>query len=185
MIELTFQVVFFGWLCSSIAVAPKIDVGLDQELSMPEDSFVLRYFQFIQRYLSIGPPVYFVATGLNYSNTKEQNLICGGQYCNDDSLSTQIFIASKSPNYTYIARPASSWLDDYFDWTSSSTCCRYFPNNGSFCPHESELFIISLIRFILVAFGMNDSIVLYIFRNRLQQLPNQIGREQKTQYQCI
>ena len=38
-------VVFFGWLCASIAVAPKIDVGLDQELSMPEDSYMLKYFE--------------------------------------------------------------------------------------------------------------------------------------------
>lgn len=45
------MVVFFGWLCSSIAVSPHIDIGLDQELSMPEDSFVLKYFQFLQNYL--------------------------------------------------------------------------------------------------------------------------------------
>ena len=38
-------VVFFGWLCASIAVAPKIEVGLDQELSMPEDSYMLKYFE--------------------------------------------------------------------------------------------------------------------------------------------
>ena len=37
-------VVFFGWLCASIAVAPQIDVGLDQELSMPGDSYMLDYF---------------------------------------------------------------------------------------------------------------------------------------------
>ena len=37
-------VVFFGWLCASIAVAPDIDVGLDQELSMPGDSYMLDYF---------------------------------------------------------------------------------------------------------------------------------------------
>lgn len=136
------MVVFFGWFCSSVAVAPHIDVGLDQELSMPEDSFVLKYFQFIKQYLSIGPPVYFVVTGLNYSNTKHQNLICGGQYCNSDSLSTQLFIASKTPNYTYIARPPSSWLDDYFDWTASSECCFYFANNGSFCPHFRKYILI-------------------------------------------
>lgn len=105
---------------------------------MPEDSFVLKYFRFIKQYLSIGPPVYFVVSGLNYSSTKHQNLICGGQYCNDDSLSTQLFIASKTPNYTYIARPPSSWIDDFFDWTGSSSCCKYFPNNGSFCPHPSK-----------------------------------------------
>lgn len=139
-VRVVVMIVFFGWFCSSIAVAPHIEVGLDQELSMPEDSFVLKYFQFIQKYLSIGPPVYFVVSGVNYTKTNHQNLICGGQYCNDDSLSTQIFIASKSPNYTYVARPASSWLDDYFDWSGSSSCCKYFPNNGSFCPHEGKHF---------------------------------------------
>lgn len=42
------MVAFFGWFCSSVAIAPHIDVGLDQELSMPEDSFVLKYFRFIK-----------------------------------------------------------------------------------------------------------------------------------------
>ncbi|XP_059616891.1 NPC intracellular cholesterol transporter 1 isoform X3 [Phlebotomus argentipes] len=132
------MIIFFGWLCASISVAPHIDVGLDQELSMPEDSFVLNYFKFLQQYLSIGPPMYFVLkAGLNFSSTTHQNLICGGQFCNIDSMSTQIYIASKTPETSYIARPASSWLDDYFDWSASPSCCRSFPNNGSFCPHSS------------------------------------------------
>lgn len=46
----------------------------------------------------MGPPVYFVVTGgLNYSDTKVQNVICGAQKCNSDSLYTQIFTASKQP----------------------------------------------------------------------------------------
>lgn len=36
---------FFAWLCFSISVIPHIEIGLDQELSMAEDSFVLKYFQ--------------------------------------------------------------------------------------------------------------------------------------------
>ncbi|PSN54935.1 Niemann-Pick C1 protein [Blattella germanica] len=108
------MVVFFGWLCISISVVPKIEIGLDQELSMPEDSYVLNYFKNMTRYLSIGPPMYFVVKdGLNYSDPKQQNLICGGQYCNLDSLSTQIYLASKNPK----------------------SCCKYFPQNNSFCPH--------------------------------------------------
>lgn len=88
-------------------------------------------------FFSIGPPMYFVVKGgLNFSKTDHQNLICGGQYCNKDSLSTQVYIASKSPNSTYIARPASSWIDDYFDWSALTACCKYFPTNGSFCPHN-------------------------------------------------
>lgn len=41
------MVVFFGWLCTSIAVIPDIEIGLDQELSMSEDSYVLKYFKVI------------------------------------------------------------------------------------------------------------------------------------------
>lgn len=45
--------------------------------------------------LSMGPPVYFIVTeGLNYSNTNVQNIICGGQRCNVDSLYTQIYSAA-------------------------------------------------------------------------------------------
>ncbi|XP_071876116.1 Niemann-Pick type C-1a isoform X6 [Bombus fervidus] len=133
------MIVFFGWICSSIAVVPHIEIGLDQELSMPEDSFVLKYFKFLNNYLSIGPPMYFVVKeGLNYSNKDIQNLVCGGQYCNNDSVSTQIFIASKQSNRTYIAKPASSWLDDYIDWSQLSMCCKYFVSNDSFCPHTGS-----------------------------------------------
>lgn len=45
---------------------------------------------------SIGPNVYFVLKpGLNFTHEDDQNLICGGLRCNVDSLSTQIYIASK------------------------------------------------------------------------------------------
>jgi hypothetical protein len=33
---------------------------------------------------------------------------------------------------TYMARPASSWIDDYFDWTTLESCCSkppVFPGN--------------------------------------------------------
>jgi Niemann-Pick C1 protein len=37
--------VFTAWLCASIAVIPKIDIGLDVELTMTDDSYVLKYFK--------------------------------------------------------------------------------------------------------------------------------------------
>ncbi|XP_025834125.1 NPC intracellular cholesterol transporter 1 isoform X2 [Agrilus planipennis] len=132
------MIVFFGWLCSSIAVLPHVEIGLDQELSMPEDSFVLKYFKFLKDYLSIGPPMYFVVkNGLNYSNGKTQNLICSGQFCNPDSLTMQVYVASKMANSSYIARPSSSWIDDYFDWSSIKSCCKYNTTDGGFCPHNA------------------------------------------------
>ena len=136
------MIVFFGWLCSSLAVVPHIEVGLDQELAMPEDSFVLKYFKYLNSYLSIGPPVYFVVKeGLNYSDPRVQNLICSGQYCNSDSLTTQIFAASELSSINYIAKPAQTWLDDYLDWSSLPQCCKYNETDGSFCPHTNSKFI--------------------------------------------
>ena len=41
-------VLFFGWFCSSMAVMPSVEVGLDQEITMPDESFVLKYFEFLK-----------------------------------------------------------------------------------------------------------------------------------------
>lgn len=130
-------VTFFGFLCFNIAFIPHLDVGLDQELSMPKDSYVSKYFEYMKNYLSIGPPVYFVVHGdIDYSQDLVQNSLCGSQYCDHNSLTTKIFSASRQPNITYIARPATSWIDDYFDWCGINDCCKYFSNNGSFCPNN-------------------------------------------------
>jgi len=52
--------------------------------------------QHMEELLSMGPPVYFVLTeGLNYSQREVQNVICGGQGCNADSLYTHIYSAAK------------------------------------------------------------------------------------------
>lgn len=126
--------IFLAVSCCSLIVAPSIELGLDQELSMPKDSHIVKYFQFMADLLSMGPPVYFVVeSGLNYQNFTDQNLICGGVLCNDDSLNIQLYIASKYPEVTKIARPPSSWLDDYIDWLSISTCCKVNQTDGSFC----------------------------------------------------
>ncbi|KAK3872829.1 hypothetical protein Pcinc_022085 [Petrolisthes cinctipes] len=135
------MVVFAAWLCSSIAVVPKITIGLDQELSMPDDSYLQKYFKYLAEYLSVGPPVYFVLKGkLDFNNLTAQNKVCGTVDCNLDSLSTQVYLASRLSNRTYIAQPASSWLDDYMDWSvynmksSGTPCCRVKDSDGSFCP---------------------------------------------------
>ncbi|XP_060875869.1 NPC intracellular cholesterol transporter 1 homolog 1b-like isoform X2 [Metopolophium dirhodum] len=94
--------------------------------------------RFMKRYFSTGPPVYFVVTdGLNLTDVNDQNLLCGGIHCDQSSIANQIYRASKMANVTYINRPSTSWIDDYFDWSSLSSCCKVTQNN-SFCPHSSE-----------------------------------------------
>lgn len=134
------MLIFLLVSCLSLIVAPSVEIGLDQELSMPKDSHIVKYFQYMADLLSMGPPVYFVVEeGLNYENFTDQNLICGGVLCDDDSLNIQLYIASKYPEITKIARPSSSWLDDYIDWLSISTCCKVRVSDGSFCLSSGKL----------------------------------------------
>ncbi|EFN63960.1 Niemann-Pick C1 protein [Camponotus floridanus] len=130
-------VIFVAVVTTHVIIVPQVEIGLDQKLSMPEDSYVLKYFKYMDELLSMGPPVYFVLTkGLNYSNTEVQNVVCGSQGCNTDSLYSQIYSAAKQSSISYLSKAASSWIDDYIDWSTIDQCCKYFPNNQSFCPHN-------------------------------------------------
>ncbi|XP_076812151.1 NPC intracellular cholesterol transporter 1-like [Clavelina lepadiformis] len=132
-------ILFVAMSCFSGAVLNNIEIGLDQSLSMPEDSYVLGYFAGINEYLSVGAPVYFVVPeGQDYTTDQGANQICGGTGCNNNSLVQQVAYMAKMPNYSRIAYPVSSWIDDYYDWLKpQSSCCRYngsSPLTAQFCP---------------------------------------------------
>ena len=97
---LVFQMILFMFMtCASIALIPHIHIGLDQRLSMPSDSYVLDYFNKMDAYLSVGPPVYFVVeSGHNYTTTEGQNQICGSKGCPENSVLGQIFKSSQIAN---------------------------------------------------------------------------------------
>nr|QWX95805.1 NPC intracellular cholesterol transporter-like protein [Strongyloides stercoralis] len=130
-------VIFFGWLCSSLAFINQIQLGLDQKMAVPEDSYVLTHFKNNDRFLSVGPPVYFIIKGYyDYSRIDLQNKLCSGIGCKSDSLGAQISKAAKWNNRSYIAEPVMNWVDDYISWLKSNgepSCCRRFENNNTFC----------------------------------------------------
>ncbi|XP_075414452.1 NPC1-like intracellular cholesterol transporter 1 [Tenrec ecaudatus] len=115
-----------------------ISVGLDQELALPKDSYLLDYFLFLNRYFEVGAPVYFVTTaGYNFSSEAGLNGICSSAGCDSYSLTQKIQYATEFPEESYLAIPASSWVDDFIDWLTPSSCCRLYafgPNVGEFCP---------------------------------------------------
>ncbi|XP_053427652.1 NPC intracellular cholesterol transporter 1 isoform X3 [Nycticebus coucang] len=127
--------VFVGVLSFSVAVLNKVEIGLDQYLSMPDDSYVVDYFKSISQYLHAGPPVYFVLEeGHDYTSLQGQNMVCGGMGCNNNSLVQQLFNAAQLDSYTRIGFAPSSWIDDYFDWVKpQSSCCRVYNTTEQFC----------------------------------------------------
>lgn len=136
IVRISIIIIFLGWLCSSIAVINQLEIGLDQKLSVPEDSYVLRYFDNQEKYLSVGPPLYTVIKdGYDYTTYDDQNLICSSDGCYRFSLLMQISYAAMNSNRTYIAYPAFSWLDDYFIWAGSD-CCKVYENTKEYCPSK-------------------------------------------------
>lgn len=52
----------------------------------------MKYFVYLEKYLSVGPPVYFVVKdGLNYSDINVQSKICATHnFCDEGSLPAQL-----------------------------------------------------------------------------------------------
>lgn len=49
--------------------------------------------------LTMGAPVYWIlGPGLSLNDVKQQNLVCGGPGCNNDSVVTKLYIASNYPD---------------------------------------------------------------------------------------
>jgi len=48
-IRIAVMVIFISVLAAHVVVIPQIEIGLDQKLSMPEDSYVLKYFKVRKR----------------------------------------------------------------------------------------------------------------------------------------
>ena len=86
-------------------MAGHISLGLDQKLSMPHDSYVLTYFESLNKYLSVGSPVYFVVErGHNYTDITGQDMVCGGKGCPEYSLLGQVYKATRQPKRLVVSK---------------------------------------------------------------------------------
>ncbi len=120
-------VVFAGILTLSLIFARKVEMGLDQRLALPPHSYLRNYFDAVDTWLEVGPPVYFVAEQADMLHRSGQQALCGRfTTCNPFSVSNSLEGERKRPESSFIAEPAASWQDDFFGWLNPvlESCCR-------------------------------------------------------------
>ncbi|KAF8665679.1 hypothetical protein AX16_000132 [Volvariella volvacea WC 439] len=118
---------FGGVFVASVISIQHIELGLDQRLALPSDSYLISYFNNLDAYLDIGPPVYFVAKDIDLRSRAGQQSLCGRfTTCDDFSVANRLEGERKRPESSFISEPSASWIDDFFGWLDpgKEECCR-------------------------------------------------------------
>ncbi|KAF2679789.1 multidrug efflux transporter AcrB transmembrane domain-containing protein [Lentithecium fluviatile CBS 122367] len=126
--------VFFGIFTAALALFPEVQLGLDQRIAIPSDSYMIPYFNDLYDYFNAGPPVYFVTKELNVTQREAQKELCGRfSTCDQHSLANIVEAERKRPEVSYLAASAANWLDDFFLWLNpeNEKCC--VNEDGSTC----------------------------------------------------
>ena len=98
---------------------------------------MIPYFDSVDAYLDIGPPVYFVVHDVDVTQRPGQQKLCGRfTTCEPLSIASTLELERGRPDVSYISQPAASWIDDYFNWLdpNKDKCCRVRNNDPTtFC----------------------------------------------------
>ncbi|KAG9245386.1 patched sphingolipid transporter-like protein [Calycina marina] len=119
-------VVFLGLFTAGISLMPEVTLGLDQRVAIPDDSYLIPYFNDLYDYFESGPPVYFVTRELNVTERKHQQQLCSRfTTCEQESLTNVLEQERKRSNTSFIASTPANWIDDYFRWLDPDLeeCC--------------------------------------------------------------
>lgn len=117
---------FLGLFMLGLSLAPQIPLGLDQRIALPSDSYLVNYFNDLDQYFNVGPPVYFVVKDANVTERSVQKKICGRfPGCQERSLANILELERMRPRVSFIGEPTSVWFDDFMNWLNPATeCCR-------------------------------------------------------------
>ncbi|KAH6618191.1 patched family-domain-containing protein, partial [Chaetomium sp. MPI-SDFR-AT-0129] len=118
--------VFLGIFAAAVALLPEVELGLDQRVAIPDDSYLIPYFNDLYDYFDAGPPVYFVTREFNGTEREQQQKICSRfTTCEQMSLTNILEQERKREEVSYIASPTAGWMDDFFQWLNpdNEACC--------------------------------------------------------------
>lgn len=93
-------------------------------------------------YFDVGPPVYFVARGVDITQREWQQALCGRfTSCEDFSVANRLEAERKRPESSFISEPTASWIDNFFAWLNpdEESCCRVRKSNPTvFCSERDS-----------------------------------------------
>lgn len=133
-----------------------VELGLDQRIALPRDSYLIQYFNEFEEYFKVGPPVYFMVRDVDATDTDGQSALCArAMGCDTWSAANVLEMERKRPTVSYIAQPTASWIDDLFMWLNpaNTNCCRFkksaptelcdpydWPDDCDMCIREEEYY---------------------------------------------
>ncbi|KAK4101592.1 multidrug efflux transporter AcrB transmembrane domain-containing protein [Parathielavia hyrcaniae] len=118
--------IFLGIFAAGLALLPEVELGLDQRVAIPDDSYLIPYFNDLYDYFDAGPPVYFVTREFNGTQREQQQKICSRfTTCEQLSLTNILEQERKREGVSYISSPTAGWMDDFFQWLNPDNegCC--------------------------------------------------------------
>ena len=110
---------------------------VDQRLALPSESYLIKWFDSVDAYLEVGPPVYFVVQDAEVEQRPVQQELCGRfTTCDDFSVANVLEAERKRTESSFISDPTASWVDDFMNWLNptNGNCCRINKRDPSkFC----------------------------------------------------
>lgn len=80
--------------------------SIDQRLALPSSSHLVGYFDAVDAYLDVGPPVYFFVDGLNSTARPNVRKLCARfSTCEQLSVANVLEAERKRPEVSYLAEP--------------------------------------------------------------------------------
>ncbi|KAI6097424.1 hypothetical protein EDD16DRAFT_1668419 [Pisolithus croceorrhizus] len=120
---------FSGLFVLSVISMQHIELGLDQRLALPSESYLNDYFDCLE--------FIFVVHDTDVTQRPNQQRLCGRfTTCDDTSVANVLEAERKRPDSSFISQPTASWIDDFLKWLDPTmeTCCRVRKSNPSrFC----------------------------------------------------
>jgi Niemann-Pick C1 protein len=85
------------------------------------------YFDKMDAYFEVGPPVFFVTKGVDAAKREGQQQLCARfTTCSEYSLLNVLEAERQRPESSFISEPTAPWIDDFMNWLNPKfdLCCR-------------------------------------------------------------